>query len=306
MSDYCKILIIDDEFIMRQGMKHLLDWEKEGFQIVGEASNGQEGLELIEQLSPHIILADIVMPVLNGMEFSKLVQKKYPQIQIIILSSYDNFEYVKSTLLNGAVDYILKPTLNPQDLLKVLKKAASRIPGMVLSRGNEINYEKRMERYMLGFDTSLDTRLFETYFKDSCFRLFGTNIRQIFGGDKSYFSKVETQLKDFFLEHETNYQVLSLILNKEYLVYIINYKVSKEKQLTEELHKLVSDIAKSHNKTHFALTESSSSLTQIKEMYEEEFILLAESYFYQKDNPLVGKKDLIMGGYSLKKFDFLL
>ena len=49
MAEYCKVVIIDDEFIMRQGMKHMLDWEKEGFQIVGEASNGQEGLEVIEK-----------------------------------------------------------------------------------------------------------------------------------------------------------------------------------------------------------------------------------------------------------------
>ena len=70
MAEYCKVVIIDDEFIMRQGMKHMLDWEKEGFQIVGEASNGQEGLEVIEKTKPNIVLTDIVMPVLDGIEFS--------------------------------------------------------------------------------------------------------------------------------------------------------------------------------------------------------------------------------------------
>ena len=105
MEDYCKVLIIDDEFIMRQGMKHMLEWEKEGFQIVGEATNGQEGLDLIEKLEPDIVLADIVMPVLDGIEFSQILKQKYPGIQLIILSSYDKFEYVKSTLLNGASDY---------------------------------------------------------------------------------------------------------------------------------------------------------------------------------------------------------
>ena len=109
MDKYCKVLIVEDEFIMRQGMKHMMDWEKEGFQIVGEASNGQEGLLLTEKLKPHIILADIVMPVMDGIEFSEIIGKRFPDIQFIVLSSYDKFDYVKSTLLNGAVDYILNP-----------------------------------------------------------------------------------------------------------------------------------------------------------------------------------------------------
>ena len=94
MAGYCKVVIIDDEYIMRQGMKHMLDWEKEGFQIVGEASNGQEGLEVIEKTLPNIVLADIVMPVLDGIEFSEILQKKFPEMQLIILSSYDKFEFV--------------------------------------------------------------------------------------------------------------------------------------------------------------------------------------------------------------------
>lgn len=93
MAEYCKVVIIDDEFIMRQGMKHMLDWEKEGFQIVGEASNGQEGLEVIEKTKPNIVLTDIVMPVLDGIEFSEILNKRFPEMQLVILSSYDKFEF---------------------------------------------------------------------------------------------------------------------------------------------------------------------------------------------------------------------
>lgn len=92
MAEYCKVVIIDDEFIMRQGMKHMLDWEKEGFQIVGEASNGQEGLEVIEKTKPNIVLTDIVMPVLDGIEFSEILNKRFPEMQLVILSSYDKLE----------------------------------------------------------------------------------------------------------------------------------------------------------------------------------------------------------------------
>ena len=84
MAEYCKVVIIDDEFIMRQGMKHMLDWEKEGFQIVGEASNGQEGLEVIEKTKPNIVLTDIVMPVLDGIEFSEILNKRFPDRKSVV------------------------------------------------------------------------------------------------------------------------------------------------------------------------------------------------------------------------------
>ena len=156
MSRYCRVLVIDDEFITRQGIKHMLLWEQEGFQIVGEASNGQEGLEMIEKYQPEIVLADIVMPVLNGIDFSLILQEKYPDSKLIILSSYDNFEYVRTTLLNGAVDYVLKPTLNPEILLRALKKAARGIPGFQLDRKEKIDVSTQLERYLTGYSETLE------------------------------------------------------------------------------------------------------------------------------------------------------
>ena len=156
MSRYCRVLVIDDEFITRQGIKHMLLWEQEGFQIVGEASNGQEGLEIIEKYQPEIVLADIVMPVLNGIDFSLILQEKYPDIKLIILSSYDNFEYVRTTLLNGAVDYVLKSTLNPEILLRALKKAARGMPGFQLDRKEKIDVSTQLERYLTGYSETLE------------------------------------------------------------------------------------------------------------------------------------------------------
>ena len=65
-----KVLIVDDEYIMRQGLKYMIDWEKEGFEIVGEASNGLEALSLIQKENPHIVICDIVMPMMDGVDFS--------------------------------------------------------------------------------------------------------------------------------------------------------------------------------------------------------------------------------------------
>ncbi|WP_138494803.1 response regulator transcription factor [Paenibacillus pinistramenti] len=130
MNTYCKVLVVDDEMLVRQGIKYLFDWESEGFTIAGEASNGEEALELIPQLEPHIILMDIVMPVMDGEELARRIQTRYPGIKIIVLSSFSEFEYVRSTFQSGASDYILKPKLDAKELLAILKKVASAIPAL--------------------------------------------------------------------------------------------------------------------------------------------------------------------------------
>lgn len=127
-TTYCKLLVVDDEMLVRQGIMHLLDWEGEGFEIVGEASNGKEALELIEARRPHIVLTDIVMPVMDGEELIRHTKGMYPGIEIIVLSSFSEFEYVRSTFQSGVADYMLKPRLEPASLLAILKKTAQRIP----------------------------------------------------------------------------------------------------------------------------------------------------------------------------------
>lgn len=96
---------------------------------MGEAANGKDAMDQIEKLQPQIVISDVVMPLMDGVDFTVAVHHRYPHVQMIILSGYDNFEYVKQTLMQGVVDYILKPTLTPHELLGVLQKAAARIPG---------------------------------------------------------------------------------------------------------------------------------------------------------------------------------
>lgn len=128
-KELCRTLIVDDEILIRQGIKHYLDWEKEGFTIVGEASNGKEALKLIEKLNPHIVITDVVMPIMDGEALTRMVNEKYPNIGLIVLSSFSEFDYVRSAFQNGVIDYILKPKLNAEVLLKTLRLAAGQLEG---------------------------------------------------------------------------------------------------------------------------------------------------------------------------------
>src|SRR5690242_20336929 len=104
-----KILIVDDEKGIREGMRYLLNWEDYGVEIVGEASNGLEALSLISVHKPHIIITDIKMPIINGIELIKEIQVRQIETRIIILSGYDDFSYVREAMKYGAENYLLKP-----------------------------------------------------------------------------------------------------------------------------------------------------------------------------------------------------
>ena len=214
MEKYCKIIIIDDEFIMCQGIKYMLEWEKEGFQFVGEARDGKEGLRLIEEMRPDIVLLDVVIPVLNGIEISTIIREKYPEIQFIVLSGHDNFEYVKATLLNGAVDYILKPTINPDELLQALHKAAKRIPGMQLRKTNQLSIQMKLEKCLLGYQEELSGIEWEKEFPYSQFRIVGINLKQMCEDNNEKMVYIEGLIKEYLTEEET-YKALSVLMKKD-------------------------------------------------------------------------------------------
>ena len=180
MSDLCKVLIVDDEYIMRQGIKHLVNWDKEGFLIVGEATNGKEALIMVEELKPHIVVMDVVMPVMDGVELTKEVHEKYPDIKIIVLSGFDDFCYVKETLKNGAMDYILKPTLTGEVFLEALKRAADSIPGFSLSGNSNLNLNHALEWYIAGYSDSINIQDFPEFAKLNTYRMFAVDINYAF------------------------------------------------------------------------------------------------------------------------------
>ncbi len=122
-----KVLIVDDEMLARVGIKSLISWEQEGFTIIGEADNGEKALKEIKRLQPDIIISDYKMPIMDGIQLLLHCKKEKIPAVFIVLSAYSDYEYVRSTLKNGAVDYLLKLELEPDNLLQALHKAAEQI-----------------------------------------------------------------------------------------------------------------------------------------------------------------------------------
>ena len=117
-----KVIIVDDEILIRVGVKSCLDWGKYGFEVVGQAEDGIKALDLIEKKKPDIILTDIKMPNMDGLELIRVIRKRYPHIKVIVLSCYNEMDYVKRAMKLGAEDYLLKLSVQPDMLLETMKR----------------------------------------------------------------------------------------------------------------------------------------------------------------------------------------
>ena len=115
-----KILIADDEPLVRAGIKSVIPWQQHGFEVIGEAENGLEAYNKIISLKPDILITDIKMPQMDGIELLKKIKKDKIHIQSIILSCFDEFDMVREAMKYGAKDYILKLSIEPQKILDVL------------------------------------------------------------------------------------------------------------------------------------------------------------------------------------------
>ncbi|PLR99248.1 response regulator transcription factor [Bacillus sp. T33-2] len=118
MSDI-KVLIVDDQGLIRESLGIVLNMEA-NLTVVGQAKDGQEAVELCESLMPDVVLMDINMPVMDGVSATKLIKEAWPDIKVIILTSYQDVDYVVSALANGAEGYLLK-TLHPQSLASSIR-----------------------------------------------------------------------------------------------------------------------------------------------------------------------------------------
>jgi len=105
-----RLLIVEDEEIIRRGLKSNVPWTKMGFQVVGEAENGKIALDIIPTLNPDVVLTDIRMPVVDGIELMSILNDRNPDIKVVILSGYSEFEYARKGIEYGAYYYLLKPT----------------------------------------------------------------------------------------------------------------------------------------------------------------------------------------------------
>ena len=121
-----KAVVIDDEYFIRTGFKFLLDWEKLRMEIAGQASDGEQGLELIKEVCPDVIFLDIKMPKMDGLSMLKKLREEQNETLVIIMSGYAEFSYAQKAIDYGVYKYLTKP-INTDELEQIITKIVSRL-----------------------------------------------------------------------------------------------------------------------------------------------------------------------------------
>lgn len=120
------IMIVEDEYLVRQGIASLVDYEQFGMQVIAQAENGREAWQKFQENPADILLTDINMPQMNGLELAKLVRDQVPTCHIVFLTGYDDFDYARTAIKLGADDYLLKP-FSKDDVEEMLAKVQTKL-----------------------------------------------------------------------------------------------------------------------------------------------------------------------------------
>ena len=160
-----KAIIVDDEHLTRQGLLEYVDWKSAGIVVVGEATDGLEGLDLVKEVQPDIAICDVRMPKMDGIELAKKIREEFPNCRIIFLSGYSDTEYLKSAIKLKALDYIEKP-FNLIEFQELINKTSQSIINERQKRLEEQREAMKMEKSRLYFKNSLIAEVLKGGYSD--------------------------------------------------------------------------------------------------------------------------------------------
>ena len=144
------VIVAEDEERIRRGIVKNVKWESAGFRVIGEAENGADALEMVEQLEPDLLITDIRMPFINGIELARQIREVRPAVQIMFLSGYDDFSYAQEAIQYNIISYLLKP-ISAEDLEKELNKVRKKLDRQyeLFSRTDRVKKEMEKSEFLL-------------------------------------------------------------------------------------------------------------------------------------------------------------
>lgn len=306
MNSFCEILIVDDEYLLRQGLRYLCNWEEEGFTIVGEAASGEEAIELVKRLNPHIVITDIVMSEMDGIELTKQIRAYNPSIEIVVLSSYSDFDYVKKAFKYGADDYILKPKLQPNELLPILRRLKKTCfdlgpPSSTLSFQDSLS--NTLQALINGFMCDqVQLNHINEFFSGKEFFLLLTDVSHYYSNNTLQDLQSSIFSPSLISQHMGELICSNYIFLQNICAILINVNHSQTAQLDLKVNALTNHQHKQFNKLHFAISTSFSSLDYLKTEFEDTKTLLSYQFFFE-NKVLITPKSIIKETKSLP-FDF--
>ena len=296
-----KIFLAEDEVIVRETIKRMIPREELGFELVGEAADGEMALPLLIRQKPDLLITDIKMPFMDGLTLAKLAKKELPELKIVILSGYDDFNYAKQAINIGVEDYLLKP-ITKNALIERISEIRSRYE----HEKTQKEYYEKFQREMQAYEKNSSRDFFEALVRGSMdmmevykkaeklgvdivaeaynILIFTMNSEEDFSGQKEGYSEWEAEslemLEEFFSGHPS-----AMLFRSNIFSYGVLLKGQKEsiKEITKECVGKIQGILKrkeSKREWFLAVGQPVERLSQIKKSYHTASRAFSQRYLY--------------------------
>lgn len=297
----CRVLLVEDEYEIRKGIRYLIDWEQYGFEVIGEAADGKQALEIIEQKEPHIVLSDIRMPNMDGVQLTKVLQLRYPSVKVIILSGYSDYDYVRTCFQYGAVDYILKPMLTADDLLRLLDKTAKSLPLLYLEHFSTPSAENILSCILAGTEPKIEPQQEKILFPGPQYRLLAMDASNSLGNAQDlsccYELFRESAAKCFPQREST-----MLVFENCIFVLLINTSDELARDDSSAAEQLVKRMESYFEEMFWVLSKVISEFKDVYPYWKNDYAAKLKKHFYFKYKQFV-EEDEIESNYNNASWD---
>ena len=299
-----KIFLAEDEVIVRETIKRMIPWEDLGFELVGEAADGEMALPLLLRQKPDLLITDIKMPFMDGLTLAKVAKKEIPGLKVVILSGYDDFNYAKQAINIGVEDYLLKP-ITKNALIERLTEIRSRYE----HEKTQKEYYEKFHREMQAYEKNSSRDFFEALVSGSMdmmeiYRrseklgldivaeaynvlIFTMNCEEDFSGQREGYSEWEAEslelLEEFFAGHSS-----AMLFRSNIFSYGVLIKGQKE-TIEENTRSCVSEIQRIFDRKEqkrqwfVAAGEPVERLSQIQKSYYSASRAFSHRYLYDEN-----------------------
>lgn len=299
-----KIFLAEDEVVVRETIKRMIPWEELGFELVGEAADGEMALPLLIRQQPDLLITDIKMPFMDGLTLARLAKKEIPGLKVVILSGYDDFNYAKQAIGIGVEDYLLKP-ITKNALIERLSEIRSRYE----HEKTQKEYYEKFQREMQAYEKNSSRDFFEALVDGSMdmmevykraeklgldivaeaynVLIFTMNCDEDFSGQRDEYSSWEAEslelLENFFAGHSS-----AMLFRSNIFSYGVLLKGQRE-TIEENTRACVDEIRKilsrqdGRREWFLAVGQSVERLSQIQKSYHTASRAFSQIYLYDEN-----------------------
>lgn len=299
-----KIFLAEDEVVVRETIKRMIPWEELGFELVGEAADGEMALPLLIRQQPDLLITDIKMPFMDGLTLARLAKKEIPGLKVVILSGYDDFNYAKQAIGIGVEDYLLKP-ITKNALIERLSEIRSRYE----HEKTQKEYYEKFQREMQAYEKNSSRDFFEALVGGSMdmmevykraeklgldivaeaynVLIFTMNCDEDFSGQRDEYSSWEAEslelLENFFAGHSS-----AMLFRSNIFSYGVLFKGQRE-TIEENTRACVDEIRKilsrqdGRREWFLAVGQSVERLSQIQKSYHTASRAFSQRYLYDEN-----------------------